>query len=192
MLGQSAVIAFANAAATAILALILIFTFEIVLNVSTNMSLMVLCDYNHPLLERLKREAPGTFFHSLMVATLVEDEKRLGDTVIDMGGGTTTIAVFGDGHLLHTAQIPVGGWNVTNDLARGLSTPLVHAERLKALLMGHGTAAERDAVALNAGALLMTAGLADSLKHGVELAKGTLASGAPHRVLTAFVEATRA
>lgn len=67
------------------------------------------------------------------LATLVEDEKRLGATVIDMGGGTTTIAVFGEGHLLHTAQIPVGGWNVTNDLARGLSTPLVHAERLKAL-----------------------------------------------------------
>ena len=71
------------------------------------------------------------------LATLVEDEKRLGATVIDMGGGTTTMAVFGDGHLLHTAQLPVGGWNVTNDLARGLSTPLAHAERLKTL---HGGA----------------------------------------------------
>ena len=59
------------------------------------------------------------------LATLVEDEKQLGATVIDMGGGTTTMAVFGEGHLLHTAQLPVGGWNVTNDLARGLSTPLV-------------------------------------------------------------------
>jgi cell division protein FtsA len=67
------------------------------------------------------------------LATLVEDEKRLGATVIDMGGGTTTMAVFSEGHLLHTAQLPVGGWNVTNDLARGLSTPLVHAERLKTL-----------------------------------------------------------
>lgn len=67
------------------------------------------------------------------LATLVEDEKQLGATVIDMGGGTTTMAVFGEGHLLHTAQLPVGGWNVTNDLARGLSTPLVHAERLKTL-----------------------------------------------------------
>ena len=37
---------------------------------------MVLCDYNHPLMERLKREAPGTFFHSLMVATLAEDAAR--------------------------------------------------------------------------------------------------------------------
>lgn len=67
------------------------------------------------------------------LATLVEDEKQLGATVIDMGGGTTTLAVFADGHLLHTAQLPVGGWNVTNDLARGLSTPLAHAERLKTL-----------------------------------------------------------
>jgi cell division protein FtsA len=70
------------------------------------------------------------------LATLVEDEKQLGATVIDMGGGTTTVAVFGDGHLLHTAQLPVGGWNVTNDVARGLSTPLAHAERLKTLQGG--------------------------------------------------------
>lgn len=76
LLGQSAVIALANAAATAILSLVLIFIFEIFFNVSTNMALMVLCDYNHPLLERMKREAPGTFFHSLMVATLVEDAAR--------------------------------------------------------------------------------------------------------------------
>lgn len=76
LLGQSAVVAFANAAVTAILALVLIFILEIVFNISTNMALMVLCDYNHPLLERMKREAPGTFFHSLMVATLAEDAAR--------------------------------------------------------------------------------------------------------------------
>lgn len=67
------------------------------------------------------------------LATLVEDEKQLGSVVVDMGGGTTSLAAFGEGHLLHTAQLPVGGWNVTNDLARGLSTPLAHAERLKTL-----------------------------------------------------------
>jgi cell division protein FtsA len=71
------------------------------------------------------------------LATLVEDEKRIGATVIDMGGGTTSIAVFAEGHLIHTAQIPVGGWQVTNDLARVLSTPINHAERLKTL---HGGA----------------------------------------------------
>ncbi len=76
ILAQSAMVAFANAAVTAVLALILIFFFEIACNVSTNMALMVLCDYNHPLLERLKREAPGTFFHSMMVATLAEDAAR--------------------------------------------------------------------------------------------------------------------
>jgi cell division protein FtsA len=71
------------------------------------------------------------------LATLVEDEKRIGATVIDMGGGTTSIAVFADGQLIHTSQIPVGGWQVTNDLARVLSTPINHAERLKTL---HGGA----------------------------------------------------
>jgi cell division protein FtsA len=71
------------------------------------------------------------------LATLVEDEKRIGATVIDMGGGTTSLAVFSEGQLIHTAQIPVGGWQVTNDLARVLSTPISHAERLKTL---HGGA----------------------------------------------------
>ncbi len=67
------------------------------------------------------------------LATLVEDEKQLGCTVIDMGGGTTSLAVFAEGHMVHTAQLPIGGWHVTNDLARLLSTPVAHAERLKTL-----------------------------------------------------------
>ena len=67
------------------------------------------------------------------LAALVEDERELGATVIDMGGGTTGMAVFAEGQLLHTAQLPVGGMHVTNDLARLLSTPVAHAERLKAL-----------------------------------------------------------
>jgi cell division protein FtsA len=67
------------------------------------------------------------------LATLVDDERELGATVIDMGGGTTGMAVFAEGQLLHTAQLPVGGVHVTNDLARLLSTPVAHAERLKTL-----------------------------------------------------------
>jgi cell division protein FtsA len=67
------------------------------------------------------------------LATLVGDEREMGATVIDMGGGTTTIAVFAEGRLLHTAQLPAGGIHVTGDIARGLSTSLAHAERLKAL-----------------------------------------------------------
>ncbi len=67
------------------------------------------------------------------LAALVEDERELGCTVIDMGGGTTGMAVFTEGQLLHTAQLPVGGGHVSNDLARLLSTPVAHAERLKTL-----------------------------------------------------------
>jgi cell division protein FtsA len=67
------------------------------------------------------------------LATLVPDERELGATVIDMGGGTTGMAVFAEGQLLHTAQLSIGGQHVTNDLARMLSTPVVHAERLKTL-----------------------------------------------------------
>lgn len=67
------------------------------------------------------------------LSTLVADERDLGATVIDMGGGTTGMAVFAEGQLLHTAQLPVGGIHVTNDLARLLSTPVAHAERLKTL-----------------------------------------------------------
>ncbi|HEV8030428.1 MAG TPA: cell division protein FtsA [Stellaceae bacterium] len=67
------------------------------------------------------------------LACLVDDEMDLGVTVIDMGGGTTTIGVFFDGNLIFADAVPVGGSHVTNDIARGLSTPVAHAERLKAL-----------------------------------------------------------
>jgi cell division protein FtsA len=67
------------------------------------------------------------------LASLVDDERELGATVVDMGGGTTTLAVFADDRLLHTAQLPIGGIHVTNDIARGFSTSVAHAERLKAL-----------------------------------------------------------
>lgn len=67
------------------------------------------------------------------LATLVADEIELGATVIDMGGGTTSIAVFMDGGLVHADVLPVGGNHVTSDIARGLSTSLTQAERLKTL-----------------------------------------------------------
>lgn len=67
------------------------------------------------------------------LATLVEDEMDLGVTVIDMGAGTTSLAVFFDGHVVYTDSVPIGGGHVTSDIARGLSTPLVHAERMKTL-----------------------------------------------------------
>jgi anthranilate phosphoribosyltransferase len=70
--------------------------------------------------------------------------------------------------------------------------PEENAERLKALLMGHGTAAERNAVALNAGALLMTAGEVANLRLGVTLALDTLLSGRAMQTLRRVVEITNA
>ena len=71
------------------------------------------------------------------LACLVDDEKELGATVIDIGGGTTTIASFQHGHPVYFSSIGVGGNNVTNDIAWGLTTSFTHAERLKNL---HGCA----------------------------------------------------
>ncbi|MCR0984422.1 cell division protein FtsA [Roseomonas populi] len=81
----------------------------------------------------LEVEEPVSAPYAAALSALAEDERELGATVIDMGGGTTTLAVVHEGLLLHTAQVPVGGWQVTNDLARGLSTPLDQAERLKTM-----------------------------------------------------------
>ena len=67
------------------------------------------------------------------LATLVEDEQQLGATVIDMGGGSTGLAVFSEGHVLHTDLLRVGGHHVTNDIARGMTAPVSEAERLKTL-----------------------------------------------------------
>jgi cell division protein FtsA len=67
------------------------------------------------------------------LATLTEDEKQIGATVIDMGGGTTSIAVFMEGHLVHADVVPVGGFAVTSDISRMLAAPLAAAERTKTL-----------------------------------------------------------
>jgi cell division protein FtsA len=64
-------------------------------------------------------------------AVLTEDEKELGVCLIDIGGGTTDLAVFVDGSILHTAVIPIAGDQVTNDIAVALRTPTQYAEKLK-------------------------------------------------------------
>lgn len=81
--------------------------------------------------------------YAAALSTLVEDEMDLGVTCIDMGGGTTSISVFLDGEVTYTECIPIGGMHVTSDIARGLSTPLVHAERMKTLY-GSAFAASAD------------------------------------------------
>jgi len=67
------------------------------------------------------------------LATLSDDEKQLGAILIDMGAGVTSIAVFLEGHLVHADVVPMGGLQVTTDLARMLSAPLSAAERSKTL-----------------------------------------------------------
>jgi cell division protein FtsA len=64
-------------------------------------------------------------------AVLTEDEKELGVCLIDIGGGTTDIAVFSDGAIQHTAVIPIAGDQVTNDIAMALRTPTKAAEAIK-------------------------------------------------------------
>ena len=64
-------------------------------------------------------------------SVLTEDEKELGVCMVDIGGGTTDIAVFSQGALRHTAVIPIAGDQVTNDIAVSMRTPTQHAEEIK-------------------------------------------------------------
>ena len=70
-------------------------------------------------------------------AVLNDDEKDLGVCLMDIGGGTTDIAVFTGGAIRHTAVIPIAGDQVTNDIAMTLRTPTKEAEELK---VRHGCA----------------------------------------------------
>ena len=85
--------------------------------------------------ERSHLRVAGSIFSACAsaYAVLSEDEKQLGATVIDMGGGTTSIAVFLEGHLVFADVVPIGGYQVTSDLARMLSAPVAAAERTKTL-----------------------------------------------------------
>ncbi len=64
-------------------------------------------------------------------AVLGPDERDLGVALLDIGGGTTDVAVFFEGSIRHTAIVPFGGANVTNDIAIGLRTPIDKAEAIK-------------------------------------------------------------
>ena len=69
---------------------------------------------------------------------LTQDERDLGTCLLDIGGGTTELVVYGGGVVRHTGAVPVGGDHFTNDLAVGLRTPIPEAERIK---RHHGCAA---------------------------------------------------
>ena len=78
------------------------------------------------------------------LACLSGEDRELGSTVIDIGGGTSSIAIFMDGKLIYVDTVPVGGQHVSTDIARILSTPLAEAERLKAV---HGSITPIDTMA---------------------------------------------
>lgn len=77
------------------------------------------------------------------LACLTPDEMELGSTIIDMGGGTTSFALFKGGAMLYADSIPIGGRHVTSDIAHGLSTDMQSAERTKTL-DGHAIATSAD------------------------------------------------
>jgi cell division protein FtsA len=85
--------------------------------------------------ERCHLNVAGSQFASYAsgLSVLSDDEKQLGATVIDMGGGVTSISVFLEGGLVYADVVPIGGNRVTADLAHMLAAPLSAAERIKAL-----------------------------------------------------------
>ena len=70
-------------------------------------------------------------------AVLTQDERELGVCLVDIGGGTTDVAIWSDGSIVHTSVIPIGGAHLTQDIAVGLRTPPEEAEQLK---RAHGCA----------------------------------------------------
>lgn len=100
---------------------------HIVTGATTSMQNLVGC------VNRAGIEVRDTVLEQLAAAesVLSEDERELGVALIDIGGGTTDLAIFERGSIWHTAVLPVGGDHFTNDLAVGLRTPIPDAERLK-------------------------------------------------------------
>ncbi|MBI4058701.1 cell division protein FtsA [Candidatus Microgenomates bacterium] len=94
----------------------------------------------------------GVVFSGLAAASAVlsDTERELGVVLIDIGGGTTSLAVFSGGSLVHSRVLPIGAKNITNDLAIGLRTSLEAAEKIKlALAGGKKSDKEDDEIDLN-------------------------------------------
>jgi cell division protein FtsA len=89
------------------------------------------------------------------LAVLTDDEKELGVVLVDIGGGTTDIAIFTGGAIRHTAVIPIAGDQITNDIAMALRTPTADAEDIK---VSHGTAKQ---VLANADDMIEVPGIGD-------------------------------
>ncbi|MCV0397854.1 MAG: cell division protein FtsA [Rhizobiaceae bacterium] len=114
------------------------------------------------------------------LAALVDDEAEMGAACIDMGGGTTTLSVFSEGKFVFADSIPIGGMHVTMDLARGLSTSLEDAERLKVM---HGTVMQ--ASADRTDIIAITPIGADESEPPLQIPRGAM-----HRIIKARAEET--
>jgi cell division protein FtsA len=107
-------------------------------------------------------------------AVLLDDERDLGVCLVDIGGGTTDIAVFTDGAIKHTSVIPIAGDQITNDIAMALRTPTKDAEELK---IAHGVALRQLA---SASEMIEVPGVGD--REPRELSRQTLAEVIEPRV----------
>ena len=108
------------------------------------------------------------------LSVLTEDEKELGVCLVDIGGGTTDVAIFREGAIRHTAVIPIAGDQITNDIAMALRTPTQEAEELK---LRHGCALRQLA---DAGESIQVPGVGDRPPR--ELSRQTLAEVIEPRV----------
>jgi cell division protein FtsA len=108
------------------------------------------------------------------LAVLTEDEKELGVCLVDIGGGTTDVAIFREGAIRHTAVIPIAGDQITNDIAMALRTPTQEAEELK---LRHGCSLRQLA---DAGETIEVPGVGDRPPR--ELSRQTLAEVIEPRV----------
>jgi cell division protein FtsA len=97
-------------------------------DVATARNLMLTVERSH-----LSVEAMVASPYMAGLAVLADDEADLGAACIDLGAGTTTLAVFSGGRFVHADGFALGGHHITMDLARGLNTRIADAERIKAI-----------------------------------------------------------
>lgn len=134
-----------------------------------------------PLIQNLVKcvQATGVAVDQIMLQPLAsslsvlgEEERDMGVVLIDIGGGTTDIAIWKDGDLIHSQIIPVGGNHFTNDLAVALKTSHNEAERLK---VNHGSVIK---LSTESDGKIKVKGLSDSTERTVDQHKITLVLGA--------------
>ncbi len=105
---------------------------HIISGAATSMRNLVKC------IQQIGVDVEGLVFPGVAAAesTLTDTEKELGVALIDIGGGTTDVTLFVDGSIAHSVVIPIGGKNITNDLAIGLRSSLETSEKIKISLSG--------------------------------------------------------